>query len=71
MAVVDKVYKQGLQHHAVSHITMHLYISSCKLNLWKSTGATYVGMHGYVDGAWWCILYMRDGICGRMTDYEN
>ena len=26
MAVANKVHKQGLQHHALSHITMHPYI---------------------------------------------
>ena len=50
MTVANKVHEHGLQHHAPSHITMHLYISSCNTNLWKSTVATYVGMymHGYV-----------------------
>ena len=29
MAVANKVHKQGLQHHALCHITMHPYISCC------------------------------------------
>ena len=52
MAVSNKVHKQGLQHHGLSHITIHPYIGSCKLNLWGSTcilaAAAYVGMHSYV-----------------------
>ena len=50
MTVANKVHKQGLQHHALCHITIHPYISSCKPKLRKLslTAATYVGMHGYV-----------------------
>ena len=44
MAMANKLHKQGLQHHALCHITMHSYISSCSI-LQIMFEATYVGMH--------------------------
>ena len=39
---------------------IHTHVSSCKPSLWRSTEATYVGMHGYVGWCWnpcLCILF--------------
>ena len=51
MVVVNKVHKQGLQHHAPSHINMHPHTSSCSRSPQFRLAATMylcVGMHGYV-----------------------
>ena len=54
MAVANKVHKQGLQHHALCHITMHPY---CKPNLQtESTVATYVAAVVHIFKAKYCTF---------------
>ena len=60
MAVANKVHKQGLQHHAPSHITMHPYISSSSRSLQIRIAEIFVGMHGYVGR---CIVQESCCLC--------
>ena len=52
-------YSETEQQYIKNNIFIHTHVSSCKLNLWRSTEATYVGMCGHVGWCWKpCCVYI-------------